>query len=139
MQKKVLDVVGAAIYDEGSERYLVTMRDREKHRGGLWEFPGGKIEKGESPEEALIREIDEELGCSIEVLKFLEDYTQEYEEFIVRLRTYQCRISAGSPSLKEHEDMRWVTKDEMSALSFPEADIPTVRKLIGGSIIGYER
>lgn len=130
--KKKIDVVGAAIYDEETDLYLITMRDRERHRGGLWEFPGGKIETGESPEAALVREIKEELGCCIEIQNFLVDYTYEYEDFIVRLVTYKCRISGGRPELTEHEAMKWVAAEEMSVLSFPEADIPTVKKLIEG-------
>jgi 8-oxo-dGTP diphosphatase len=124
-----IDVVGAAIYDSYIDKYLVTMRDNKRSQGGLWEFPGGKIEKGESNEEALKREILEELKISIDVHKLLKDYTYEYPDVTVRLVTYLCTIREGKPELTEHENMRWVTKEEMKVLEFASADIPTVELL----------
>jgi 8-oxo-dGTP diphosphatase len=127
-----IDVVGAVIYDDKKNRYLVTMRDKNKYQGGLWEFPGGKIEAGETNEEALVREIKEELACSIRVGKLIEDYTCHYPELTVRLITYLCRIEEGAPKLSEHESMKWVTAEEMKTLSFPEADVPTVNRIAEG-------
>lgn len=132
MAKKV-DVVGAVIYDAASKKFLVTMRDRNRMRGGLWEFPGGKIDEGESPEEALKREILEELNCEVAVGNQIEDYTYSYPELTVRLITYLCTIISGRPQLSEHEDMKWVTREEIGALDFPEADIPTVHKIINNN------
>ena len=126
---KKVDVVGAAIYDSTIRKYLVTMRDKNRNQGGLWEFPGGKIEKGESNEEALKREIYEELKISISVHKLLVDYTYEYPETVVRLITYLCTIEDGKPELTEHENMKWVTVEEMKLLEFAPADIPTVEIL----------
>jgi 8-oxo-dGTP diphosphatase len=128
-EKKKVDVVGAVIFDDAHKKYLVTMRDRSRAQGGLWEFPGGKIEPGEKPEEALIREIKEELNCSISVKELIEDYTYEYPELIVRLITYLCTLEEGDPVLSEHEGMKWVSKEEMLELDFPQADIPTVKSL----------
>lgn len=125
MNKKV-DVVGAVIYNDINDTYLVTRRNSKKHKGGFWEFPGGKIESGESPEEALVREIKEELKCKISVHNMIKDYTHEYDEITVRLITYLCRIEEDEPVITEHEEMLWVNKEELDSLSFAEADIPTV-------------
>lgn len=127
---KKVDVVGAVIFDKKINKYLVTMRDKERYQGGLWEFPGGKIEPGETKEEALIREIEEELNCTIKVGALIEDYTYSYPKLTVRLITYLCSIEKGIPQLSEHESMRWVTVEEMKELVFAEADVPTVKKLI---------
>jgi 8-oxo-dGTP diphosphatase len=136
MSKKV-DVVGAVIYDGASKKFLVTMRDRNRMRGGLWEFPGGKIDAGESPEEALKREILEELNCEIAVGKQVENYTYSYPELTVRLITYLCTIVSGEPQLSEHEDMKWVSKEEIEELNFPEADLPTVHKIANSNLFLY--
>lgn len=131
-KQRRVEVVGAVIYDKKEDRYLVTMRNRNKMSGGLWEFPGGKIEAGETKEEALVREIKEELNCIIKVNKFIEDYTYNYPELTVRLITYLCEITDGVPQLSEHESMLWADREEMKKLRFPEADIPTVAKIING-------
>jgi len=127
---KKVDVVGAVIYDKNQNKYLATMRNKEKNQGGLWEFPGGKIEEGENPETALIREIKEELNCIIEVKELLVDHTHQYRELTVRLITYLCTINSGIPRLNEHEAMTWVCKEELPSLTWAEADIPTVQHII---------
>ena len=127
---KKVDVVGAVIFDNVQRKYLATMRDKEKHQGGLWEFPGGKIEEGEKPEAALIREIEEELNCTIKVEKLLVDHTHEYPDLKVRLITYLCSIESGTPKLTEHESMKWVNKEDLPKLMWAEADIPTVDHII---------
>lgn len=137
VSNKKIDVVGAVIFDENTNKYLVTMRDKERYQGGLWEFPGGKIEAGETEEEALIREIKEELNCTIKVGKLIADYTHSYPELTVRLITYLCTIEEGVPQLSEHESMNWVTKEEMMELIFAEADVPTVKKIIKSSFSNF--
>jgi len=127
---KKVDVVGAVIYDKSKNKYLATMRNKEKNQGGLWEFPGGKIEEGENAEAALIREIEEELNCTIKVEKLLVDHTHQYPELMVRLITYLCTIDAGIPQLNEHERMIWVKKEELFTLTWAEADIPTVKYIL---------
>jgi 8-oxo-dGTP diphosphatase len=127
---KKIDVVGAVIFDNKINRYLVTMRDKNRYQGGLWEFPGGKIETDETKEEALMREIKEELNCTIKVGQLIKDYTHSYPELTVRLITYLCSIEEGMPELSEHESMKWVTKEEMKKLIFADADVPTVRRIV---------
>lgn len=127
---KKIDVVGAVIYDELQDKYMATQRDLNRHMGGMWEFPGGKIESGENEKEALIREIKEELDCTIGVLGLIEDYTHSYPDITVRLITYLCSIEEGVPTLTEHENLKWVNREEMKCLQWAEADIPTVNKLL---------
>ena len=94
-----------------------------------WEFPGGKIEYGESKEEALKREIQEELGCAIEVFGHVEDTTYEYEKVIVRLETFMATIVSGTPVATEHAQIKWVSRKELSTLNWAPADIPAIEKL----------
>lgn len=127
---KRVDVVGAVIYDKNSNKYLATMRNKKKHMGGLWEFPGGKIEGNENPEHALIREIQEELSCIVSVEELLVDYTHVYTDLEVRLRTYLCFISSGELIPTEHENILWVDPLELKQLQWAAADIPTVDFII---------
>lgn len=120
--------MGAIIENENKE-ILCALRSPEMTLPNYWEFPGGKIEKGESKEEALKREIKEELGCKIEVLQHVEDTTYEYEKVIVRLETFMARIIDGTPELSEHAEIKWVTKENLSSLNWAPADIPAIEKL----------
>lgn len=127
--KKTVHVVGAIIENEHGE-ILCTLRSPEMSLPNYWEFPGGKIEHGETKEEALKREIQEELGCNIEVLAHVEDTTYEYERVIVRLETYLSKILSGTPKLIEHAEMRWVSKQDLGSLRWAPADIPAVERLV---------
>ncbi|WP_308302467.1 (deoxy)nucleoside triphosphate pyrophosphohydrolase [Peribacillus deserti] len=95
----------------------------------VWEFPGGKVETGETDQEALIREIREELGCVIEVFSQITEAAEEYSSIIVQLITYRSKIVSGHPSAKEHSELKWVHKSELSLLNWSRADRPTVRIL----------
>ncbi len=94
-----------------------------------WEFPGGKIEEGETKEKALKREIQEELGCTIEVFDQIEDTTYEYEKVIVRLETFMSKVISGTPTLSEHAEIRWISREELPSLNWAPADIPAIEKL----------
>lgn len=94
-----------------------------------WEFPGGKIEDGETPERALAREIKEEFNCSIEVGAKVEDTTYEYEKVTVRLETYMAKLVDGEPVALEHAEAKWVSREEITKLDFAPADIPAVEKI----------
>lgn len=126
---KQVHVVGAVIMNEQQE-ILCALRSLEMSLGGLWEFPGGKIEAGETPQEALTREIQEELGCTIEVGDFLATCTHEYPNVRVQLDTYFARIVTGAPEAKEHEKLEWVGKDTLNELAWAPADVPTVDRLV---------
>lgn len=129
--KKSVHVVGAIIENEKGEIFCA-LRGPEMSLPNYWEFPGGKIENGETPKEALAREIKEEFNCSIQVGEKVEDTTYEYEKGIVRLETYMAKLIKGHPIALEHADTKWVPRKEMLKLNFAPADIPAVEKLVKG-------
>lgn len=126
---KKIDVVGAVILNEKNE-VLCALRSKKMSMPGLWEFPGGKIEPGETPKASLVREIEEELGCMIGVGELVAETTHEYPTFIVRLATYFAQIAAGEPAAKEHEKLVWLPINELSALEWAPADLPTIERLL---------
>lgn len=126
--KKTVHVVGAIIENDKKEIFCA-LRSPNMTLPNYWEFPGGKIEVGESPEEALYREIKEEFNCSIEVGQKVEDTTYEYEKVIVRLETYMAKLIEGEPKALEHSEAKWVSKEKIAQLHFAPADIPAVKKI----------
>ena len=125
--RKIIEVVGAIIKD--GNRYLVGQRAANKSQGGLWEFMGGKIEPGETPEQALARECREELDLEIENECIIDSVVHEYPEKTIRLTLIECTPKVGSlPRPNEHQDIRWVTREEMEALDFAPADCDLIRK-----------
>ena len=126
-EKRIIDVVGAIIKD--GDRYLVGQRAANKAQGGLWEFMGGKIEPGETPEQALVRECREELNLEIENEYIIDSVVHEYPEKTIRLTLISCSPKSGSiPKALEHQQIRWVTRSEMDALDFAPADRELIRK-----------
>ena len=120
MDKKTIEVVAALIWR--GDRFLACQRPPEKARGLLWEFVGGKVEKGESGPEALVRECQEELDVTLRVGDAFMDVTHEYPDLTVHLTLYAAEIEKGEPRMIEHHDLRWVTVGEMDALEFCPAD-----------------
>lgn len=127
--KKTVKVVGAIIENDNKE-ILCALRSKDMSQGSLWEFPGGKIESGESIGEAIVREINEELGCTIEFIDTFCDYTHEYEKVIVNLITAKCKLIDGVPTANEHAKLIWLDKDYLNTLTWAPADIPTVNLLL---------
>ena len=119
--KRIIEVVGAIIRD--GDRYLVGQRAANKSQGGLWEFMGGKIEPGETPEQALARECREELALEIENERILDSVIHDYPEKTIRLTLISCSPKPGLvPQALEHQQIRWVTRAEMDTLDFAPAD-----------------
>ncbi|MDO9486672.1 MAG: (deoxy)nucleoside triphosphate pyrophosphohydrolase [Actinomycetota bacterium] len=125
--KRHIDVVGAVIVQDGL--ILCAQRGGDSGLAGLWEFPGGKIESGESKQAALKREITEELQCTIEVGPEVVTTLHEYEHGSLTLTTYYCHIVQGTPQLTEHSSMKWLRPDELDALEWAPADIPAIAQL----------
>ena len=124
---KLIDVVAAAIVQNG--RVLAAQRGPGMSMEGMWEFPGGKIEPGETPEQSLAREIDEELGAEVTVNNHVVTTTHPYDFATVRLATYYCDLVSGTPSASEHAELRWVTPSEMLTLDWAPADIEAVHMI----------
>lgn len=127
--KKLIKVVGAIIENENNE-ILCALRSTKMSLPNLWEFPGGKIEKGESLAEAIVREIKEELDCTIRFIDVFNDNTHEYDKFIVNLTTSRCKLIEGKPTANEHDKLIWLPKENLLSLNWAPADIPAVDQLV---------
>lgn len=123
--------VVAGLIREG-DRILICQRPAGKARGLLWEFPGGKVEAGESKEAALIRECREELGVTLEVGKVYAELTYEYPDVTVRLTLFEARIAEGVPRRIEHADIKWIKPEEITAYPFCPADKEICLRLARG-------
>lgn len=121
-------VVTAAIIKQDN-LYLIAQRKKGSHQELKWEFPGGKVEQGEAPEDCLRREINEELGLSIEIVDIYQVVSYNYGERHIILLCYMCQNAGGEPRCIDCCDYRWVTLDEMCRYDFAPADIPVVDKL----------
>lgn len=117
---KYIDVVGAAIMKDG--KLFVAQRPEGKEVGLKWEFPGGKIEVGESPKEALVREIMEELGTLIEVNHYIATVRHQYSSFHLTMQVFQCTLIGPEPVLTEHVNSKWITAGEIDSLDWAPAD-----------------
>ncbi|HTY77822.1 MAG TPA: 8-oxo-dGTP diphosphatase MutT [Gemmatimonadales bacterium] len=125
---EVIDVVAAVVEREG--RYLITRRLEGTHLAGLWEFPGGKIHPTERPEDALQRELREELAVEASVGRLLDTVTWIYPEKTVRIHFFECDV-LGEPHPQESQEMRWVEAAALSSYAFPAADLTLVQRLSG--------
>jgi 8-oxo-dGTP diphosphatase len=130
MEVKIIPVVCAII--EQDNLVLCALRSERMSLPGKWEFPGGKLEVNELPEDALIREIKEELNIEIKIIEALPISEHAYvAEKVIRLIPFRCTIvSDDSPSATEHSELRWMKKDELLLLDWAAADVPIVRHLM---------
>jgi 8-oxo-dGTP diphosphatase len=122
-----IEVAAGVIFKKGS--LLITQRKPTQHLGGLWEFPGGKREKGESFEECLHRELFEELRIRVSIDRLIQEITHQYLSKKVVLRFYLCRWTEGEPLALGCQHWRWIRQDELFNWSFPPADDPIVNLL----------
>lgn len=121
------DVVAALIWN--GDRFMICQRPAHKARGLLWEFVGGKVEAGESHEDALIRECREELAVTLSVGEMFMQVIHAYPDMTVRLTLYHAAIVDGTPQKREHNDIRWITPCEIPQYAFCPADIEILEKL----------
>lgn len=134
MSKKIVYVAAVALFDADG-RVLLAQRPEDKSMAGMWEFPGGKVEAGETPEDAVRREIREELGIDLcdSCIAPLTFVSHEYETFHLVMFLYACRKWEGIPASLEGQALTWKRPAEMQALPMPPADIPLVRVLMDHS------
>ena len=123
---KTIKVVAAIIVD--GDKIFATQRGYGDFKGG-WEFPGGKIEEGETSEEALVREIKEELDAEIEVVELLDTVEYDYPKFHLSMDCFICKIKSGDLVLKEHEAAKWLTKETLDSVEWLPADLGVIEKI----------
>ena len=126
----MIEVVCGVIRD-GSGRVLACRRGAGRHLGGLWEFPGGKVEQDELPEEALARELYEELGIFVTVGPRLDPVVKWTDGIVtICLRAFWCTVCSGEPMAIEHAEIRWGEPSELEALEWAEADVPFLQEIL---------
>ena len=122
------EVVAALIWD--NDKFMICQRPASKARPLLWEFVGGKVEPGETKEQALIRECKEELDITLEVDDVFTEAIHEYPDITIRLTVFNAKITEGVPKLVEHNDLKWITPDEIPKYEFCPADVGVLKKLM---------
>ena len=123
----MIEVVAALIWDK--DKFMICQRPAHKARGLLWEFVGGKVETGETKEQALIRECQEELDIMLSVGEVFMDVTHEYPDITVHLTLFNTVIADGTPKKLEHNDIKWITADEVTNYEFCPADKEILEKI----------
>ena len=123
----MVEVVAALIWDK--DKFMICQRPAYKARGLLWEFVGGKVEPGETKEQALIRECKEELDILLSVVDVFMDVVHEYPDITVRLTLFNAIIAEGEPQKLEHNDIRWITPSEIPNYEFCPADEEILAKI----------
>ncbi len=126
MERKIVEVVAAVIRDQ--DKIFATQRGYGEFKDG-WEFPGGKIESGETPQQALIREIQEELDTEIEVGKLIDIVEYDYHTFHLKMHCFWAGIKKGDLILKEHEASKWLTKETIHSVDWLPADLGLIDKI----------
>jgi 8-oxo-dGTP diphosphatase len=121
------EVVAALIWDQN--KFMICQRPENKARGMMWEFVGGKVEPGETREQALIRECREELAVTVSVGSVFMEVTHKYPDIAIRLTLFNASIARGVPQKLEHNDIRWITTDEIPLYEFCPADETILKRL----------
>lgn len=131
--KDIVQVTAAIMENEG--KIIIAQRKSSDHLSGKWEFPGGKIEHGEAPEECLARELKEEFDIDVKVGEFLASNIHHYDHISIELMAYRASWVAGAISMNDHEAYRWIAIDQLADFEFAPADIPFVDMLERGQIV----
>lgn len=126
---RTIRVVAAVIAQDGA--YLITQRRPTAALPLLWEFPGGRVEEGETDEEALRREVDYRLGVRVETGEMISFVSHPYEHYVVDLYLYECTIAEGEPEARNVKDFQWVKSDEFERYEFTPADEYSMNQLLG--------
>lgn len=123
---KTIEVVAAVIRD--NDKIFATQRGYGEFKDG-WEFPGGKMEAGETPKQALVREINEEFDTDIEVGELIDTVEYDYPQFHLTMHCFFCTVKSGNLVLKEHEAARWLEKNQLDSVSWLPADLSLIEKI----------
>ena len=123
----MIEVVAALIWDK--DKFMICQRPAHKARGMLWEFAGGKVEPGETKEQALIRECQEELAITLSVGNVFMDVVHEYPDITVHLTLFNATVKEGTPQKLEHNDIQWITPSEIPDYEFCPADDEILKKI----------
>ena len=126
--------VTAAILEKDGKILIAKRKTGDDLFAGLWEFPGGKVEKGETPKKCMARELREELDIEVEVGELVTSNKHKYPHGIFELLAYRVKHISGEMVLNDHEEMKWVTADEMPRFEFPPADLPIIKYLRNSSV-----
>lgn len=130
MAKKIIKVAGVAIIDQDKNKVLAGKRNADRVVGEMWEFPGGKIEKGETPQEAAKRELEEEFHDEVQIGPQLgETVSYEYDFGIVKLTVFFAKLLTNNFDLVAHSEVEWLSADEVQKLNWAPADAPLVKEL----------
>ncbi len=124
----MIEVVAALIWDK--DKFMICQRPANKARPFLWELVGGKVEPGETKEQALIRECREEHDITLEVDEVFTEAVHEYPDITIRLTVFNAEIAEGTPKLIEHNDLKWITPDEIPLYEFCPADLEILKRIM---------
>ena len=125
---QTVSVVAAII--ENDDKEILAARRADVEGDEAWEFPGGKVEEGESPEDALRREIDEELGCKLQMILPFDTVERDYPDFCLSMDVFVCTLAPGAkPEAREHAALRWINKDQLTDIDWLPADSEAALKL----------
>lgn len=125
-----IHVVAGVIYNPERDSILIAKRPKRLHQGGLWEFPGGKVEADEIPRDALVRELHEELGIQVTDSSQLLTVSHDYPDKSVYLDVWEVYTFAGEVSGMEGQEVRWIHRSALSTFKFPEANLPIIQNLL---------
>lgn len=126
-ERSPIDVTAGLVFRDG--KLLITQRKPDAHLGGLWEFPGGKLESGESFQAALVRELDEEIAIEVAVGELIEELTHCYPEKTVHLKFFKCYWVKNEPQPRDVHALAWITREQLADYHFPAADANLLDRL----------